>query len=125
MFRTISLSLFAGLVCAIAPVAEAESGSARLGVSMTILPDVDVATLPEPVQRLDTVIPGYGNRWANAKSIAATDPLLAVRTMRSIHAEAREDPAANSWVEDMQAAGQHLISDCSAMQRTTGFRTPS
>lgn len=124
MFRTISLSLFAGLICAVTP-AEAASGNTSLGVSITILPEVDVATLPESVQRLDMVIPGYGNHWASAKAIAATDPLQAVRTMRTIHVEAREDPAAESWVEDMEAAGQHLISDYSAMQRTTGFHTPS
>lgn len=78
-------------------------------VSLTILPSEDVRRLPAVVQRLDQFQPGYGDRWAHARRMAATDPLQAVRSLRQVHASMLEQPEAGAWEGDMAAAGQALF----------------
>ncbi len=102
------LSAFVLALACLPPAAQAATRQV-LRVSLTILPAEDVRRLPIMVQRLDAVQPGYGDRWAHARRMAATDPLQAVRSLRRVHAGMLERPGAGAWEGDMAAAGQALF----------------
>lgn len=108
--RGILAALLSTLVVAFTWLPQAHADTRQeLRVSLTILPAEDVRGLPAAVQRLDAVLPGYGDQWAHARRLAATDPLQAVRSLRQVHASLLKRPDAGALESDMVAAGQALF----------------
>ena len=96
-----------GAACVARPAHAADRQEFRIG--LTVLPAAEVQRLPEVVQRLEALQPGYGDHWAHAWRLAATDPLQAVRALRRVHATMLERPGAAAWKGEMAAAGQALF----------------
>jgi len=92
-------------------LAQASVRQTSLDIRIQILPSAEVATLPASVQRLESLMPGYGDHWAHARDLAATDPLHAVRTLRAVHQRARDHHGGDAWLDDMVSAGQGLFAD--------------
>lgn len=102
------------LAILLAATSNGSERSASLGISITILPDVELSGLPAPVQRLAEVVPGYERHWVHARQVTMTDPVHAIRLLRSVHAQvAGETETANTdaMEADMFAAGQALFHD--------------
>lgn len=112
------------LACLLPALAQAAIRQSSLDIRIQILPSAEVATLPEPVQRLDSLMPGYGDHWTHARNLAATDPLHAVRTLRAVHQRARDQHGADAWLDDMVAAGQGLLADLEMTANDAGATAP-
>jgi len=109
--RSRALAAGAMLVLALSCLAPlpAVAASTTFRVGITIVEPVEPASLPPAVQRLHQAWPGYGERWAEARRQAASDPLGAVRQLREVHAAMRGQPGWQAWEADMADAGQALF----------------